>query len=464
MNFGEAVAKRATLEELLKNYTPPEQPRGGREASETVLAGAGGLALNVPNKSLPDGWRWLPLLFLARQETGHTPSRSHPEYWDGGIPWMGIRDAGAHHGGEIFETEQTVSALGLANSAARLLPKGTICLSRTASVGYVTVLGREMATSQDFATWTCGELIAPRYLMYTLLAEGDDIRRFGKGTTHTTIYFPEIRAMHIALPPPWQQVQIVEKLDSLMAQSREAASALSRFESLITRYKAAVLKRCFDRAAKKIGTVSDFAEIQLGKMLDKAKNKGVLGAYLRNINVRWGSFDLDDLKEMRFETDEFQKFGIEDGDILLCEGGEPGRCAVWRNGSTNVRFQKALMRLRCFPDNVPEYLYYQMYWLAETHQLEEHFTGTTIKHLPQRALAAIPISIHTVSEQIEIVERIEAAFAQIDTLTRSVTAARARLKSLDRCVLAKAFRGELVLQDLNDKPASELLKRLKEVY
>jgi len=154
---------------------------------------------------------------VARQETGHTPSRNEPSYWDGDVPWIGIRDAAQHHGGKIYETHQHVSYAGLANSSARLLPAGTVCLSRTASVGYVVIMGRAMATSQDFATWTCTDLLDPEYLLYALLSEGEHIRQFGKGTTHTTIYFPEIRAFHIALAPIEEQKEIVRRVRAALA-------------------------------------------------------------------------------------------------------------------------------------------------------------------------------------------------------------------------------------------------------
>src|SRR5262249_2884289 len=179
-------------EDLVTRTAPPAQSRGGREATTNVRPGAAAISINDPGTEVPRGWCWVSLRRVARQETGHTPSRSHPEYWDGGIPWIGIRDAGDHHGQIISETIQTVSKEGLENSSARLLPSGTVCLSRTASVGYVTIMGRDMAASQDFATWTCTQALRPKYLMYALMAEGEDIREFGEGSTHTTIYFPEI--------------------------------------------------------------------------------------------------------------------------------------------------------------------------------------------------------------------------------------------------------------------------------
>lgn len=214
--------------DLVASTPAPQQPRGGRTAAEGVTAGRAALSVNNPQTQLPQGWVWTPLLRIARQETGHTPSRSVPAYWDGDIPWIGIRDAGAHHGTVIDDTFQHVTQAGLDNSSARLLPAGTVCLSRTASVGYVVIMGRDMATSQDFVTWTCSEALEPKFLMYALLAEGEDIRRFGKGSTHTTIYFPEVRAMHIALPPLEEQRAIVARVEAALSplkKLREMAKA-----------------------------------------------------------------------------------------------------------------------------------------------------------------------------------------------------------------------------------------------
>jgi type I restriction enzyme S subunit len=240
-----ASADTVSVEDFLKDVPSPQQGRGGREATDKVVPGIAGLAINDPGGSLPRGWKWVSLLRVARQETGHTPSRSQPSYWDGGIPWIGIRDAGAHHGQHIMKTAQTISEAGLANSSARLLPAGTVCLSRTASVGYVTIMGASMATSQDFATWTCTKALLPEYLMYVLMAEGDGIRKFGMGTTHTTIYFPEIRAFHIALPPVEEQKEIVVRIRAIVAHAERLASETARIQALLDRLESAILRKAF---------------------------------------------------------------------------------------------------------------------------------------------------------------------------------------------------------------------------
>jgi type I restriction enzyme S subunit len=82
-----------------------------------------------------------------------------------------------------------------------------------------------MATSQDFVTWSCRHALDPDFLMNALLAEGAGIRRFGEGSTHTTIYFPEVKAFHVALPPVPEQRRIVAKIDSLIGKSKPAITS-----------------------------------------------------------------------------------------------------------------------------------------------------------------------------------------------------------------------------------------------
>lgn len=211
------------------------QSRTGRIATDNLIPGRCILSVGDPRTPTPEGWQWIPLLRVARLESGHTPSRKHPEYWNGPIPWVGIQDAREHDGCRIFDTRQHVSDLGLQNSAARLLPANTVCLSRTASVGYVFIMGRPMATSQDFVNWICSEALLPDFLLYAIQAEGEAIRNFGRGTTHTTIYFPEVKALHICLPPINEQREIIRRVaelheatDRLMAQVTAATLRVDR--------------------------------------------------------------------------------------------------------------------------------------------------------------------------------------------------------------------------------------------
>jgi type I restriction enzyme S subunit len=192
-----------------------ETRTGGRPASTGVIPGDFSLSVGRPDKLATPGWQWTALSDVARLETGHTPSRKHPEYWGGDVPWIGIKDATENHGRVITDTLQHTNELGIANSSARILPANTVCLSRTASVGYVVVMGRPMATSQDFVNWVCSAAIDYRFLKYVLLAEQAAFMRFASGTTHQTIYFPEVKAFHVCLPPLDEQRAIAHVLGTL---------------------------------------------------------------------------------------------------------------------------------------------------------------------------------------------------------------------------------------------------------
>ena len=161
--------------------------------------------------------------------------------------------------------------------------------------------------------------------------------------------------------------------------------------------------------------LTDIAEIQLGKMLDAEKNKGKPFRYLANVSVRWGSFDIDNLKTTRFTDDEIEKFALKQGDLLMCEGGVPGRCAVWRECDSEIKYQKALHRVRPY-EVLPDYL--QMYFEA-IHQrpfFTERFTGSTIHHLPREVLMNVPVSLPPLAEQRAIVEKVEELFAVLDAM------------------------------------------------
>ncbi len=138
----------------------------------------------------------------------------------------------------------------------------------------------------------------------------------------------------------------------------------------------------------KLGEITDSS---LGKMLDKEKNKGQLQPYLANWNVRWGYFDLDNLSLMKFEDSEDEKYGLNYGDIIICEGGEPGRCAIWKNQIPKMKIQKALHRVRCHKNIDNFFLFYQLLILGKNKIFDQFTTGSTIKHIPAEQLKKVPI-------------------------------------------------------------------------
>ncbi|MCC5845848.1 MAG: restriction endonuclease subunit S [Verrucomicrobia bacterium] len=178
------------------------------------------------------------------------------------------------------------------------------------------------------------------------------------------------------------------------------------------------------------------ANNRLGKMLDKSKNRGNPKPYLRNTNVQWHQFVLDDVKEMKFEDDELNEFRVLPGDLLICEGGEPGRCAIWRNSEMEIYFQKAIHRARPSSCVTSEYLQICLTNDAGNVQLSKYFTGATIKHFPGDKLNKYIIPLPPLPEQHRIVARIDQLMSLCDELDRQIDTADGKQTELLESVMA----------------------------
>jgi len=194
---------------------------------------------------VPEHWEVLQLRHTARLESGHTPSRSKPEYWvDCNVPWFTLADVWQVRSGEqkyVSETSEMVSQLGLENSSARLLPAGSVFLSRTASVGFTGIMAVDMATSQDFAVWTCTSEIFNEYLYYVLLGMKPDFDRLMMGSTHKTIYMPDIEAIRIARPPVDEQRGIVSVLSGQLGRFKSVIEKTERSIELLTERRSTLI-------------------------------------------------------------------------------------------------------------------------------------------------------------------------------------------------------------------------------
>ncbi|MHB1845281.1 MAG: restriction endonuclease subunit S [Deltaproteobacteria bacterium] len=193
-----------------------------------------------------------------------------------------------------------------------------------------------------------------------------------------------------------------------------------------------------------LAKLGDVAQVKLGKMLDKAKRvTGTHLPYLRNANVRWDGFAVDDLLTMPFLDDEIERFGVEDGDLFVCEGGEPGRCAIWKGGKTNLKFQKAILRVRPRHAVEARWMLYALRAAALNGELEQYFTGTTIKHFPQEAVLRFQFPLAPLAEQRRIVAKVEALLARVNAARDQLEKVPLLMKRFRQSVLATATSGEL---------------------
>jgi type I restriction enzyme S subunit len=198
-------------------------------------------------------------------------------------------------------------------------------------------------------------------------------------------------------------------------------------------------------------TVAQLGSARLGKMLDKAKNKGAPRRYLRNVNVRWFNFDLSDLNLMPFEDRELDQFALRPGDVLICEGGEAGRAAVWDGREDDIYFQKALHRVRLHDELLPEFFVYYLRASADAGRLASYSTGATFMHLTGQLLASLPIPVPPKEEQQRIVHKIDELTSLCDELECALA-----LEEIERATLLESLLHEALNGNSEPLPLAEI--------
>ena len=187
-------------------------------------------------------------------------------------------------------------------------------------------------------------------------------------------------------------------------------------------------------------TVDALGSVQLGKTLDKQKHTaGAPYRYLRNINVRWGTFDVSDVFEMNFEADELERFSVRPGDVFVCEGGEPARAAVWRSEQTHMKYQKALHRVRFDGAFLPDLLVIALEHLAKSGALDELYGGSTIKHFTRETFIKLALPVPPEAEQARIVAEADRTLSIVREVESEVEVNLQRAKALRQATLSKAF-------------------------
>ena len=283
-------------------------------------------------------------------------------------------------------------------------------------------------------------------------------QRIGEGTVHRrkSISFERLGRLSFAIPPLTEQRRILSVLDAI-------DDAIERTEAVITateRLRDALLHELLTRGVPGwhtewkdvpgIGTIpadwevvrlGEIYEVQLGKMLSpKARQGKNPRPYLTNRNVRWGKFDLSDLPTMDFDRREIEKFQLRPGDLLVCEGGDTGRAAVWLGEIADCYYQKALHRLRPIDENaISEFMLAVLMSYATKGILLEHSERTSISHLTRERLLRMRIPHSSRAEQDEIV----AALGCVADSIRWAREEQDRIQTLKSSVAAALLMGRV---------------------
>lgn len=267
-----------------------------------------------------------------------------------------------------------------------------------------------------------------RFVAKSLAVACETLNGEGYGVSIASFSFPKCCNLSLPVPPPDEQKRIVAYLDEQTAKIDQLMDMRRRQMALLKEQRTALIQEAVTRGLNPnvpmkdsglpwisqipkhwvIAPVNARYEVQLGKMLDAARIKGdCLAPYLRNVDVQWDRINVLDLPLMDFSPRDRAKFSLQAGDLLVCEGGEVGRAAIWNDDLPNCFYQKAIHRLR--PRNSkdsPRFMFYLLL-IASTRGLFSSQGGqTTIEHLPAEALRAYRFPFAPRREQDEIIKYI----------------------------------------------------------
>ena len=301
------------------------------------------------------------------------------------------------------------------------------------------------------------EELSHDFLNLQMVFLNDIIYSLGRGTAQKNLDVDAFRNLEViypkSLPEQRRIVSILDECFSAIERSRKNAeqnlkNAKKLFESYLQGVFGSTGSPTVEtREGWKVKQLKEVAKHSLGKMLDKNKNKGEFKKYLRNQNVRWFEFDLSDLNEMPFLENEHEKYSAFRGDVLICEGGYPGRSAIW-DEEYPIFFQKAIHRVRFHKQEYNKWFLYYLFLLDSTGTLKDHFTGTGIQHFTGESLGKLLVPIPPLTMISALVSQLDALRTETQKLEAIYQKKIANLDELKKSILKQAFAGELTENEL----------------
>lgn len=450
---------------------------------------------------LPVGWTKTRLADVVRMGSGGTPRAKDPALYDGGIPWAVIGDL---TDGPVATTGRTISALGLEQSSAKMVPPGTVLLAMYGSIGKLGLAVTEMATNQAIAFLSAERGIEPKYLFWYLLSQRHSLQAAGKGATQQNISQTVLRDWPIVVPPTAEQGRIVAALEEKLSALDRGINDLQPLDRQLERLEesvihAAVLGRLIPGAAGAVPATSHLAaalgsvpapdtpdlpalperwawttlgalcEVTGGVTKD-AKKQGdpryIEVPYLRVANVQKGRLDLADVARIRVPEAKAEALRLLPGDVLFNEGGDRdklGRGWVWEGQIPDCIHQNHVFRGRIRDGVLNPYL---LSWHGNTfgrRWFEAAGKQTTnLASLSMTNLKRLPVPVPPLEDQPTIVAEVQRRLSIIGAARDDIAAVHRKAQLLRSSLLHTAFSGHLAHQDPADEPAELLLKRIAE--
>ena len=411
---------------------------------------------------------------LSKIGSGKTPRGGAEVYVDNGV--LFIRSQNVHSGGlHLDDTVRIPLSVDSEMLGTRVRPYDILLNITGASLGRASLVPIDLEPS-NVNQHVCimrpiRKAIVPAFLHYAVISDFVQSQIFSSenGVSREGLNFEQVANMLVPYPKSLRlQQAIVVFLDGETAKIDALIAKKERLIELLDEKRMAAIGQFVTKGLNPKATMRDTqigwigqvpshwtvcrfgyrCEVQLGKMLDTSRIKGdQLYPYLRNIDVQWGRINVSDLPMMDFSHEDRQRFSLRSGDILVCEGGEIGRCAIWDGTIHECYYQKALHRVRSSQDDDPKYLFYVIQFAAKSGGFSEGANQTTIEHLPAEKFRAHRFCFPPPSEQKQIANFLDQHLAMLNAVARRCTESIALLKEHRIALINAAVTGKIDVRE-----------------
>lgn len=397
---------------------------------------------------IPEEWSAVLLDAVAKRGSGHTPNKKRPEYWDGDIKWISLKDSSALDTLYINDTAAKITLEGIANSSAVLHPAETVVLSRDAGVGKSAIMSSAMAVSQHFITWQCGPQLNNHFLYYWLQAEKSEFERIAIGSTIKTIGLSYFRSLQIPLPPITEQCAIAASL-------HDVDSLLTALDSLIAKkrlIKQGTMQELLTAKRRLPGFTSKWNDYHLADIGKFSKGKGIKKDETVTDGipcVRYGEIYThhnDYIREFySFISPETAKVSqrINKGDLLFTGSGETaeeiGKCVTFLGEEEAFAGGDIVIFKPLNHDSL--YLAYLMNHVTIVSQKSKMAQGDAIVHISTVKLGQLQLYLPPLPEQ----QAIAKIFSDMDSEISGLEMRREKTRQLKEGMMQELLTGRIRL-------------------
>ncbi len=434
---------------------------------------------------LPEGW--VPCKLedtLLKIVGGGTPSKTIPEYYQGDIPWMSVKDMNKH---TLTDTVDHITPDAVKNSSTNIIPAGIPIIATRMSLGKIVTASFDSAINQDLKALFVANDIKRNFFLHWYRSQAQLIESLGTGTTVKGIRLEVLNSLSMNLPPLAEQKIIAEKLDTLLAQVDSTKARLEKIPKILKRFRQAVLSTAVSgnltADLRNSQSLIDWHKINLGALIvdscnGLAKRKGLNGneiTILRLADFKNAQRINGNERKIKLDSKEQSKYSLKDNDILVIRvngsADLAGRFIEYKSFGDIEGFCDHFIRLQLDSNKIiSKFLtYIANYGEGRFYLRNSLSTSAGQNTINQTSIKGLSFLLPPLSEQREIVRRVEQLFACADTIEKQVNNALARVNNLTQSILAKAFRGELTAQWRTENPelisgensAAALLEKIK---